>query len=250
MFTNCGEIRMNKQAKFQLIISGVLFAFFILLLILLLTVDVRPIAADGSNVGLASINKAIADAIGFNGGWKKLTDVLMMMTMLEAVVFAGLGVFQGIKRKSLKEIDYTFIALAITYLTMVFLYIFFELVVINRRPILDEGKAEASFPSTHVLIILGIAGTGITEINRLVKNKPIRICANILTYAVMILAVVGRLLSGVHWFTDILAAIFLSQAIVAAYNGVNVILTEKNKPETKNETAPPEIPENADAVNE
>lgn len=68
MFTNCGEIRMNKQAKFQLIISGVLFAFFILLLILLLTVDVRPIAADGSNVGLASINKAIADAIGFNGG--------------------------------------------------------------------------------------------------------------------------------------------------------------------------------------
>ena len=250
MLTICGERKMNKQAKFQLILSGVLFALFILLLILVLTVDVRPIAPDGSNVGLSTINEAIADAVGVNDGWKKLTDVLLIVAMIEAVVFAGLGVFQGIKRKSLKEIDYTLIALAITYLTIVFLYIFFELVVINRRPILADGKADPSFPSTHTLVILGILGTGVTEINYLVKNKPIRICAYIISYAVMLLAVVGRLLAGVHWFTDILAGILLSQAIVAAYNGVSVILTEKHKPETENETFSPEIAENTDAANE
>lgn len=246
MHTDCGERKMNKQAKFQLILSGVLFALFILLLILVLTVDVRPVAPDGSDVGLSTLNEAVAKAIGISDGWKKLTDVLLIVAISEAMVFACIGIVQGVKRKGLKEIDYSLIALAITYLAIMFLYIFFELVVINRRPVLEDGKAEASFPSTHTLVILTIVGTGITEINYLVKNKTIKICSDVVSYVIMLLAVVGRLLAGVHWLTDILAGILLSQTIVAAYNGASVILNGKNASGSEIETVSPEV---TDAVN-
>ena len=210
---------MKKIFNLELITSIVCFLLFILLIVLLKTVDVSAVGPQNSLVGLATLNKMVFDATGFNNFWYKLTEILGYISILVAVFFACLGLCQLIKGKSFKKVDKNLYALLGIYILVGVTYVFFEKVIINYRPILNE-ELEASFPSSHTLLTLCILGTGIIECDYLITDKKINLTLKIIAFAIMLLMVVGRMLSGVHWFSDILGSIIISASYIALYSGI------------------------------
>ncbi len=210
---------MKKLFNVEIIASIVCFLMFILLILLLKTVDVSAIGPQGSLVGLSNLNKTVFDAIGSNEFWYNLTEIFGYLSILVAVGFGCLGLYQLIKRKSLKKVDKNLYALLGIYILVGITYILFEKVIINFRPILNE-ELEASFPSSHTLLVLCILGTGIIESDYLIKDKKINLTVKIIAFAIMLLTIVGRMLSGVHWFTDILGGIFISASFISLYSGI------------------------------
>ena len=55
---------------------------------------------------------------------------------------------------------------------------------------------------------------------RLFKENNLFKYFNIFLMILMVVIVVGRFLSGVHWFTDILGGIFISAGLVMTFNTV------------------------------
>ena len=151
---------MKKIFNLEIIVSAVCFLLFILLIVLLKTVDVAAVGPQNSYVGLATLNKAVFDAVGRCDFWYNLTEILGYIAILAALAFCGLGVYQLIKRKSFKKVDKNLYILLGIYVLVGITYILFEKVVINFRPILNE-ELEASFPSSHTMLSLCILGTGI-----------------------------------------------------------------------------------------
>lgn len=210
---------MKKIFNLEIITSVVCFLLFILLIVLLKTVDVSAVGPQNSLVGLATLNKMVFDATGYNNFWYNLTEILGYISILVAVFFACLGLYQLIKGKSFKKVDKNLYALLGIYILVGITYVFFEKVIINYRPILNE-ELEASFPSSHTLLTLCILGTGIIECDYLITDKKINLTLKIIAFAIMLLMVVGRMLSGVHWFSDILGSIIISASYIALYSGI------------------------------
>lgn len=203
--------RRNYMAAF------VLFIAFLAMLLAVISVDVRPIGPKGSMVGLASLNEFVRDAIGTHTFWYKLTKYLGYFSLAVPGFFAFVGLKQWISRRSLLKVDKDIYLLAAFYVLVIATYIFFEKVIINYRPvILDEGL-EASFPSSHSMLVVAIMGTTAYQIAHRVKEARVRNLLIVLCFVILVVTVVGRLLSGVHWFTDIVAGVVLADAYVMLY---------------------------------
>jgi len=77
------------------------------------------------------------------------------------------------------------------------------------------------------MLLLCVMPTAIMQFNRLIKGRTARITTNTVCVIFAAVAVVGRLLSGVHWFTDILGGVLLSSALVMLYYSVNILIESK-----------------------
>ena len=55
------------------------------------------------------------------------------------------------------------------------------------------------------------------QFSRRIRFCPLRRCLNAAIAGFTVFMVVGRLLSGVHWLTDIIGSIFLSAGLVLLY---------------------------------
>ena len=94
--------------------------------------------------------------------------------------------------------------------------------------VLTDGALEASYPSSHTMLVICIMGTAIMQFRRLLpEKKGLRIFLDGAAVLLIVVTVVGRLLSGVHWFTDILAGVLLSSALVMLYFSALTWLEEK-----------------------
>lgn len=205
----------KKIINIMLILTPILFT------ILVKIIDVKPVGVNGTNIGFQTINKKVFEYIGVNNTWYNITEVLGILSILIAVIYALIGLVQFIKRKNIFKVDREIIALGIFYITIIFIYIFFEKVIINYRPILIEGALEASYPSSHTLLSICVCQSAIIINKRLFNNKIIKYI-NILLSILIILTVLGRLLSGYHWLTDIIGGILISQALICTfYNAIN-----------------------------
>ncbi len=203
----------------RMLIAGVCLGLFLLLIILLKTVDVRPIGPMSSSVGLAALNGAFKDVVGYHGGLEKVSDLLGKLALLIAAGFACMGLYQLVTRKSLKKVDVDLFVLAGLYASLVLAYIFFEKCVINYRPlILDEAKGlEPSFPSSHTMLSMVIFLSAAYETRRRVRDAAIETPIRIVLTALCVITVLCRLCSGVHWLTDILGGLLLSAALLNLY---------------------------------
>jgi undecaprenyl-diphosphatase len=137
------------------------------------------------------------------------------------MVFGILGLVQWIKRKSIRKVDYDIFVLGGFYIVTIAAYLFFESVVINYRPVLINGYLEASYPSSTTLLVMCVMPTAVMQFNSRIKNKVPR---NIIAAAIIVLIafmVIGRLISGVHWFTDIVGGALLSAGLVTMYYSVD-----------------------------
>lgn len=201
-----------------LLASGILFLMFCLFTGVVLSVDVQAIGPEGSSIGLATINKAFAERVGVHLLWYEITDLLGLVAIGVALGFAALGLIQLLARKSIKKVDPQVIVLGGFYSLVVFTYAFFEFVIVNYRPIILEGELEASYPSSHTILILCVMSTAMIMFKYLLSNKKIlRWILNVAAIVVMAVTVVGRLICGIHWLTDIIAGIILSAALVLLF---------------------------------
>lgn len=206
-----------KRVKKSFICSGVLFILFAVFTFMVIKVDVKAAGPNRSMIGLSAINKFVFDSFGGSGIWYKITEVLGAIALLTAFGFGILGLIQLIKRKSLFKVDKDILLLGGVYLIIIAFYVLFENLTINYRPILVDGNLEASFPSTHTMLAVFIMSTAIYQFHTRIKNKNLRYTAEALSSIVLVLTVVGRLLSGVHWFTDIVSGVLISFAFVMLY---------------------------------
>ncbi|RGD74483.1 phosphatase PAP2 family protein [Anaerofustis stercorihominis] len=206
-----------KRVKKSFICSGILFILFAVFTFMVIKVDVSAAGPNRSMIGLSAINKFFFDGLGVSGIWYKITEVLGAIALLTAFGFGVFGLIQLIKRKSLFKVDKDILLLGGFYLIIIAVYVLFENLTINYRPILIDGNLEASFPSTHTMLAVFIMSTAIYQFHNRIKNKNLRYSAEALSSIVLVLTVVGRLLSGVHWFTDIVSGVLISFAFVMLY---------------------------------
>ena len=200
---------MEKRDKRNFIISACLLLLFIIYTIIVKYVDVSVAGETMQEVGLSSLNTAIFDAIGVSLFWNRLTIYLGYIILIIPVIFVVIAFVQWIKRKQLKLVDREFYILAMFYVMIACLYILFEELSINNRPVFVDGEIEASYPSSHSLLACSIIGSAIILISHRIRNKKIAIPLISISAVILVVEVVGRLLSGVHWFTDIIGGIIL-----------------------------------------
>ena len=209
--------------KKKFITSAVCFGLFLLLILLIKTVDVAAVGPEGTEIGLSKLNVAVHNLFGENLGWYKVTNVLGYLAILIGLCFAAMGGLQLIYRRSILKVDKEILLLGALYVVTVIFYIFFEKVIVNYRPILlpDGEGVEASFPSSHTMLSCVILGSGLQLLKKYgKKNKTLELVLTVVFAVMLALIVAGRLISGVHWFTDILGGILLSVALLNAYEGL------------------------------
>ncbi len=214
--------------KKSIIISICLIFASILFTILVKNVDVANIGPNDSSVGFSTVNKFFHELIGVHMIFYKLTDILGVIPILMVLGFAIVGLLQVIKRKSILKVDKEVLALGVFYITVLVLYIFFEKVIINYRPTLVDGVLEASYPSSHTLLSLCICGSTIILNNKLFKKIKIAQYENKVALIFMILILVGRIISGVHWFTDIMGGTIISITLLYIFNTTLSYIQERN----------------------
>lgn len=195
---------------------------FCILVVLLLTCNVAPVGPAGTKIGLSGLNVAVHQALGTNELFYELTELFGLAALAVCGAFAVVGLVQLIRRKSLKQLDRRIYALAGLYVLTVLLYVLFEKVVINYRPVLMPGELapEAAFPSSHTMLILVVFGSAVEALGVYIKRKGLRVALQLLGALGMVVTVVGRLLSGVHWLTDIVGSVLLSLALLNLYRAV------------------------------
>ncbi len=202
-------------------IAVALFLLFAGLMFAVKFIGVDAIGPEGSEIGLSSVNAAVRDAVGVNDIWYNITEIIGYLAIAVAAGFAVLGLCQLVKRRSIKKIDKDILLLAVFYVLVVAAYVGFEIVVINYRPVLVDGVLEASFPSSHTMLAVSIFGSAIYQFVIRFKNKFLRIGSVAFASLLMAVMAVGRLLSGVHWFTDIIGALILSATLITLYVAAN-----------------------------
>lgn len=200
--------------------AGVFFLLFIVFTLLLRFVDVQAIGPQGSSVGFASINGFVHKLTGVHMNWYEITDKLGYLALATAPVFAFVGILQLVQRKSLLKVDKSILVLGAFYVVVLVAYALFELLIVNYRPVLIDGILEASYPSSHTMMSVCFMSAAITECKLLLKNQTVCRILQILCTVLMVVIVVGRLISGVHWFTDIVGGLMISSALVLAYLSV------------------------------
>ena len=208
---------MKRQHTKNLWVSlGALTAFALWTLIVC-HVDVQPIGPGGSRVGLAAVNQAFHALTGVHWLLYTLTDWMGLLPLAIVLGFAVLGLVQLIGRRSLLRVDHSILVLGGFYIVVLGAYLLFEAVAINYRPVLIEGNLESSYPSSTTMLALCVLPTAIMQLRpRIHSNWARRVICGILA-ALTALMVAGRLLSGVHWLSDIVGGVLLSAGLVALY---------------------------------
>jgi len=202
--------------KRNIITSITLLILSVVFTLLVKNIDVKAIGPNESLVGFADINKLFHNLIGSNMAIYKITEIIGLIPLLIAFIYVIIGIKQLITRKSLLKVDKEIYLLGLFYILVLGVYIFFEKVVINYRPVLIDNILEPSYPSSHTLMSICICISSIMINKKLFRNN-LADTENIISIIVMVLIIVGRIISGVHWFTDILGGIIISSTLVVLF---------------------------------
>lgn len=208
-----------KKSKVIRIFVGIGFIMaFIAWTLLVCLVDVKAIGPQGSSVGLATLNGAFHELTEDNITLYIITDWLGLVPIATALGFAILGLIQLIKRQSITKVDVSILVLGVFYIAVIAVYLLFEEVVINYRPILIGGNLEASYPSSTTMLVTCVMPTALMQFNVRVKQKPLKYAISAIIIAFIAFMVIGRLISGVHWLSDIIGGALISIGLVTAYS--------------------------------
>ena len=202
--------------KKNLYISIFLIFLSVLFTILVKVIDVKPIGPNNSKVGFSFINEFFHKSIGVNMVWYKITYILGIIIILIVVSYALIGIIQLLKRKSIKKVDREIILLGIFYIVIAVIYVFFEKFIVNYRPILMEGVLSASYPSSHTMLAICICVSSIMVNNKIFKNE-FTSSFNVILFILLLVVVIGRFISGVHWASDIIGGIIISSSLLMSF---------------------------------
>ena len=183
-------------------------------------VDVQPAGQNGTAIGFATFNTWFHRATGVHMALYTATDWLGLVPVGICLAFGLLGLVQLVRRKRLLRVDKDLLLLGIYYALVVLAYLAFEQHPVNYRPILIEGRLEASYPSSTTLLVLSVMPTLAFQARCRLRNRAVQraVCAAALLFSLAM--VLGRLVSGVHWLTDIIGSVLLSRGLFRLYRGV------------------------------
>ncbi len=206
----------------NIITAGIGGSLTVMLIALVRWADVAPIGAQGTSIGLSHLNQFVFDLFGVQLIWYDITDWLGVAAVVTAFLFAITGAVQLIKRRSLLQVDRAILSLGGLYIVVIGLYVLFENVIVNYRPVIMPGSThpEASFPSSHTMMVCVIMGSAAMLIDRYIKSRTLCRALRGICFAVIGVTVVGRTIAGVHWFTDILGGILISVTLLSLYQEV------------------------------
>ena len=212
---------MKKEDKQNFLLAFTFLAAFLLWTAAVCTVDVQPIGPLGSAVGFADLNRIFHDLTGVHLSLYDLTDTLSIIPLCLAAGFGMLGLHQWRVRKKLFLVDRNLFVLGGFYVVVMAVFFFFECFPVNFRPILIEGVLEASYPSSTTMLVLCVMPTAALQLRGRIAKPRLRrgVVAAICIFT--LLMVLGRVLSGVHWLSDIIGGILLSAGLVMLYDAVN-----------------------------
>lgn len=183
-------------------------------------VDVQDIGPMETAVGLATINGWFHKLTGVHMWLYTVTDWLGLIPVFVCLMFGGIGFVQLMQRKKLLKVDRDILLLGIYYLLVIFGYLVFEMIPINYRPTLIEGRLEASYPSSTTLLVLSVMPTLVFQTRRRLKNGKAKRIIDIMTVIFSLFMIIGRLASGVHWLTDIIGSVLFSAGLFCIYRAV------------------------------
>lgn len=198
-------------------ISCILFVVCIIYIILIKTVDVAVIGPYDSKVGFSHLNHYFHQLFPKNVGWYKATKYLGILPFVIVAYYGLNGLLQLKRRKSLAKVDKRLILLGIFYILVGATYFFFEKVIINYRPVLMDGELEASFPSSHTMLAICVCVSSMLMSKHYIPDKKINDYITIGTGVLMVVLIIGRILSGVHWITDIIGGILISAFLLSLF---------------------------------
>ena len=190
---------------------------FIVFTIIIKTIDVKSIGPNGSEVGLASINNNFHNIFDYNELFYNISKYLGYLSFLIIFMYGLIGLKELIKKKNILKVNNYILILGSFYVLVLAVYFFFEKVVINYRPVLENGVLEASYPSSHTILSICVCLSSFIVSRYVFKNEKKAKLFNICTLILMGVIVITRLLSGVHWLTDIMGGILISLALVYVF---------------------------------
>lgn len=211
---------MKKETERDFIIALFLLTAFVLWTLAVFNFDVGVIGPEGSQVGFSTVNRLFHSITGVNFPLYVITDWLGLVPVAVCLGFAILGLVQWIKRKDIWKVDRDILILGGFYIVVMAMYILFEYMVINYRPVLINGFLEASYPSSTTLLVLCVMPSAMMQLNHRIKCLPLRKAVTVVIAAFTVFMVIGRLISGVHWLSDIIGGVLLSAGLVMLYQNV------------------------------
>lgn len=211
---------MKKENRRNFCIATCMLLAFLLWTVAIQFVDVQAIGPQESSVGFATINQFVHNLTGVHMSLYTITDWLGLVPLMFVMGFALLGLLQWIQRKHLLNVDYNILILGGFYIVVMAVYVLFEMLVVNYRPVLIDGILEASYPSSTTMLVMCVMPTAVMQFNSRIRNKLLRNIVAAILVAFIAFMVIGRLVSGVHWFTDIIGGALLSAGLVLMYCAV------------------------------
>ena len=216
-----------KDSKKYLISSIILVLVAIIFTVLVKVVDKGAIGPDNTVVGFQAINDYFKNLFPFNETLYKITKYAGFIPLAFALYYAFVGFMQLIKEKSLKKVDSKIYLIAGFYVVVLIMYVLFEKVALNYRPVIIDNELEASYPSTHVLLAMCFCLSSVLISKFYMKNDTLRKIVNIGSWVLMLFIVIGRMICGCHWFTDIVGGVIISLALLNIFYMVLLKLEEK-----------------------
>jgi undecaprenyl-diphosphatase len=211
---------MKETKRKELLAGIILLVAFVLWTVLIRNIDVQNAGSNGTAVGFATINVWFHQLTGVHMLVYKITDWLGLVPIIICMCFGVLGLVQLIKRRSILRVDPDILLLGVYYVLVIACYLIFEMIPINYRPILINGNLEASYPSSTTLLVLSVMPTLKYQSDRRIANPMTRKAIVLFVFAFSSFMVMGRLISGVHWATDIIGSVFLSSGLFMVYRSM------------------------------
>lgn len=202
--------------KRNILLSVIMTIFSGIYIYLVKTVDVKSIGPNNTSVGFAKVNNAFMHLVGTNMTIYKLTEVAGLLVLLIVGIYGIIGLVQLIKRKSLFKVDREIICLGVLYVMMISVYVLFEKAVINYRPILIDNELEASFPSSHTMLAICTSVSSLLVYKKYVPKK-LNYLAMFTTVLLLTIVFLGRMISGVHWLSDIIGGVIISLTLLTYF---------------------------------
>ena len=212
---------MKKESQRNFYIAICMLVAFLFWTVAIQFVDMQEIGPRESTVGFATINHFVHTLTGVHMSLYTITDWLGLVPLMFVMGFGTLGLIQWIKRKHLLKVDYSILVLGGFYIVVMAVYVLFEMFVVNYRPVLINGYLETSYPSSTTMLVMCVMPTAIMQFNARIKNDILKRCVSSTIIAFIVFMVIGRLISGVHWFTDIVGGALVSAGLVLMYRYVS-----------------------------
>lgn len=171
--------------------------------------------------------------------WDKITNIILIASIIVLGLFAVLGLTQWISRKSLKKVDKQLLWMILPIALMVIVYLVFDKVlpsIIKPYPLVrPDNSGEPSFPSTHVMIVTTIFFCASAALPKYTKSKALIFIIDIIMFALASLVATGRVLANKHSVVDIIGGAIFAFIFYEIYCACLRKKKAKKEEEPKNE---------------